>query len=233
MWLPLLPSPSSLLICWCFLCWWVSSSRRYPGVPSFYLLFFMVGLLRAMGVRAEPSLIRTLPSACGLSSLQDEVRTLPGRWAHSPSLGTLPVAGHPPLGGACSLSSLRDEVRTLPGRCTQSLDGWQGEEETGAVASGDPQSAPEGLFLWGKSSCSILWLPLYKEGPVLSHSPPLHLGKGLSRSGSHMAQLSTLPSQCPWSLWVYHFILIPLPATSSNQVSLDVAQALFGRGESP
>ena len=50
-----------------------------------------------MGVRAEPSLIHTLPSACGLSSLQDEVRTLPGRCTQSPvgahtprSLGTLP-----------------------------------------------------------------------------------------------------------------------------------------------
>ena len=36
---PLPPSPS-LLICWCFLCWWVSSSMRNPGVPSFYPLFF-------------------------------------------------------------------------------------------------------------------------------------------------------------------------------------------------
>ena len=44
-----------------------------------------------------------------------------------------------------------------------------------------------------------------------------------------MAQLSTLPSQRPRSLWVYHFVFIPLPATSSNQVSHGVAQALFGR----
>ena len=35
----------------------------------------MVGLLWAMGVRAEPSLVRTLPGACGLSSLLDEVQT--------------------------------------------------------------------------------------------------------------------------------------------------------------
>ena len=40
--------------------------------------FFMVGLLQAMGVRADPSLIHTLPRACGLSSLRDEVQTLPG-----------------------------------------------------------------------------------------------------------------------------------------------------------
>ena len=64
--------------------------------------FFMVGRLWAMGVRAEPSLICTLPGSCGLSYLRDEVQTLP-------------FTGHPPLGGSCSLSSLRDEVRALPG----------------------------------------------------------------------------------------------------------------------
>ena len=45
--------------------------------------------------------------------------------------------------------------------------------------------------MWEKSSCSLLWLPLYKEGPVLSHSPPLQLGQGLSGSGLHAAPLST------------------------------------------
>ena len=38
----------------------------------------MVGLLQAMCVHTEPSLICTLPGACGLSSLRDEVQTLPG-----------------------------------------------------------------------------------------------------------------------------------------------------------
>ena len=70
----------------------------------------------------------------------------------------------------------------------------------------------------------------YKEGPVLSHSPPLQLEQGLSRTD--MAQLSTLSSRCTRSLWVYYFVLIPLPATSSNQVSLGAAQTLFGRGGS-
>ena len=55
---------------------------------------------------------------------------------------------------------------------------------------------------------------------------------GLSGSGPHTAQLSTLPSQRSWSPWVYHLVLIPLPETSSNQVSLGAAQALFGRGGS-
>ena len=81
-----------------------------------------------------------------------------------------------------------------------------------------PQSVPEGLFL---SEKILLLSPAaqYEERPVLSHSPPQQLDRGLSGSGPHTAQLSTLPSQRPQSLWVYHFVLIPLPATSSNQVS--------------
>ena len=79
----------------------------------------------------------------------------------------------------------------------------------------------------------MLLLPPYKEGPVLSHSPPLWLDSGLSGSGPNVAQLSTLPGWCPWSLvCLLHFVLIPLPETSSNQVSLSAAQALFGRGGS-
>ena len=42
-WLPVPVSPSSVVIYLSFLCWWVSSSRRYPGVHGFYLLFFMGG----------------------------------------------------------------------------------------------------------------------------------------------------------------------------------------------
>ena len=80
-WLPFPPSPSSVLICWCFLCCCVSSSRRYPGVSGFYPLFFMVWLFGAMGVHAEPPLIHTVP---GLNSLWDEVRTVPGQCIQSP-----------------------------------------------------------------------------------------------------------------------------------------------------
>ena len=43
MWLPLPPSPFSVVICWWFLCWWVSSSSRYLGIERFYLLFFVIG----------------------------------------------------------------------------------------------------------------------------------------------------------------------------------------------
>ena len=80
------------------------------------------------------------------------------------------------------------------------------------LLQGNSPKCPRGSFsFWEKSSCLILWLPLYKEGPDLSHSPPLQLGRGLSRSGSHTAQLSTLLSQHLWSPWVFHFVLIPLP----------------------
>ena len=163
--------------------------------------------------------------------------------------------GRPSPGYGCSCRAFLDshspcflwsqfppnEVWTLPGGCAHSpvewhttwTGWWPGGEEAGAVAAGEfPKVPPRVFFFLGKSSCSILQLPPYKEGPVLSHSPPLQLYQGLSGSGSHMAQLSTLPSQCPRSPWVYHFILIPLPATSSNQVSHGVAPALFGRGGS-
>ena len=78
--------------------------------------FFMVGLLQAMGMPAEPSLIRTLPGACGLSSLQDEVQTLPGVHVHS--LWWVP---------------------TLPGQCAHALHwrvpGWSGDWESFALLS--------------------------------------------------------------------------------------------------
>ena len=113
---------------------------------------------------------------------------------------------------------------------------WRGGEEAGAAAAGQLPKLPLSvsffsLFLFENFLLLNPATP-YKEGPVLSHSPPLQLARGPSRSGPHMAQLSTLPRQHPQSLCVYHFVLIPLPATSSYQVSLGAAQALFGRGGS-
>ena len=144
--------------------------------------------------------------------------TLPGRWAHSWSLGTLPQV--------VPVISAPSEMR-----CAQSSDRWRRGEETGAVAAGEfPKVPPRVFFFLGKILLLNPWLPPYKEGPVLSHSPPLQLGQGLSRSGFHTAQLSTLLSQPSRSPWVFLFVLIPLPATSGNQVSHSVAQALFGRG---
>ena len=100
------------------------------------------------------------------------------------------------------------------------------------LLQGNSPKCPRGSFsFWEKSSCWILWLPLYKEGPDLSHNPPLQLCRGLSGSGSHVAQLSTLLGQCLLSPCVFHFVLIPLPATSGNQVSHSVARpCLAGEG---
>ena len=111
--------------------------------PAPIYSFFMVGLLRAMGVYAEPSLIPTLPGACGLSSLRDEVRTLPGGCAQTP------VTGHPTLVGACSLSSLQDEVRTVPSDAHTPLPGkWLGGEQTGAVAAREFSKVPQRVFFF-------------------------------------------------------------------------------------
>ena len=99
-----------------------------------------------------------------------------------------------------------------------------------------PQTAPECLslfFFFALFHFEKIFLlnpaAPYKEGPILLHSPPLQLDRGLSGSGPHMAQLSTLPRQHPQSLCVYHFIRIPLPVTSSNQVSLGSSLVWQGR----
>ena len=117
---------------------------------------------------------------------------------------------------------------TPPRECRAA--GWR-EDRRSCCCRRIPQTAPTCLFLFEKI---LLLNPAApnKEQPVLSHSPPLQLDLGLCGSGPDRAQLSTLPFWCPQSLWVYHFVLIPLPATSSNQVSLSAAQALFGMGKS-
>ena len=109
----------------------------------------------------EPSLIRTLLVACGLTSLQDEVQTLPGRCVlsrdgvHSPrSLLTLP-------------SCLWPQFLRRRGVDTPGMVRWPGGEETRAVAAGEfPKVPPEGLCLFEKI---LLLNPAnpYKEGPVL------------------------------------------------------------------
>ena len=117
--------------------------------------------------------------SCSLSSLRDEVRALLVSWAHSQLLGTLPrvvpvvsapsemrcgpswVTGHPPPVGAGNLSSLRDEVHTVPGQVAR----WNGDWS--CSCRGIPQSAPEGLFLFGKN-------------PPAHWGSSLHTRKGLS-----------------------------------------------------
>ena len=130
----------------------------------------------------------------------------------------------------CTLPGASEWARCPPHPCesTALLDG----EEAGASAAGEFPKLPLvslffHFFFLRNSSCSILLLHTRKG--LSSHSPPLQLDWGLSGSGPLTAQFSILPSWHTWSLWVYHFILIPLPATSSNQVSLGAAQTFFGR----
>ena len=106
-------------------------------------------------------------------------------------------------------------------------------KETGAAAAGEFPKVPRRVFFFFEKIILLNPAAPYKEGPVLSHSPPLQLDQELSRSGPHMAQFSTLPSQCTRSPWVYHFVLIPLPATSSNQISGCCSNLVWqGRGPS-
>ena len=116
-------------------------------------------------------------------------------------------------------------MHSVTGRC-------QGGEETGAVAAQEFPKVPlRVFFFWGKSSCSILRLPPYKEGPDLSHRPPLQLG-GACPGQDHKRPNFQLSSASACGLPGFSLVLIPLPATSSSQVSLSVAQVLFGRGGS-
>ena len=154
--------------------------------------------------------------ACSLSSLQDEVHALPGGWAHSSFLGTLPRV--------VPVFSAPSEMR-----CSQSPErvvGWRADWS--CCCRGIPQSAPEIFFLFGKNppagSCGSL---LRRKGLTFTQ-PTLQLGCGLSGSGFQVAPLSTLLSQFLRSPWVFHFGLIPLPATLGNQACHSVAQALFG-----
>ena len=57
--------------------------------------------------------------------------------------------------------------------------------------------SPRVFFFFGKSSCLVLQLPLYKEGPVLSLSPPLWLdqdcpGQGSTRPNSQLSPAGAL-----------------------------------------
>ena len=62
--------------------------------------------------------------------------------------------------------------------------------------------------------------------PLAQPTSPARLGTVRVRD-QHSPTLNS-----PWPVPMLHLVLIPLPATSSNQVSLGAAQALFGRGGS-
>ena len=132
-------------------------------------------LLWGTGARAGLSVVCTLPSAgdVGSGALQG---------AHCP---------HSPQGLSTPVME----------RCAGMWGGrWSG------FCRRIPQTAAECLFFSLFLSVKFLLLnpaATYKEGPVLSHSPPLQVDWGLSESGPLMAQLSTLPSQHTLPLWVY------------------------------
>ena len=119
-----------------------------------------------------PSEVCTLPSQCQWS--QHPLKFAVSLWCLD--LGLIP--------------------RTAP--LEHRASGWRGDWS--CCCSRIPQSAPQGLFLFEKILLLNTATP-YKEGPVLSHSPPLQLDWGLSWSGHHTSQLSTLPNWCTCLLY--------------------------------
>ena len=114
--------------------------------------------------------------------------------------------------------------------------GWPGGEETGAAAAGEfPKLSPSvsfsSLFLFERILLLNPAAP-YKEGRVLSQCPPLQLDWGtVWVSAQHGPPLNS-PQMEPTVSVDLPLRPYPLPATSSNQVSLSAAQTLFGRGGS-
>ena len=111
-----------------------------------------------------PSAVGTVPSSLDVVSGPSEVRTLPG--ASDVISGPSEV---------CTLPSASDVGLVPPHPCGST--GWLGGEEAGAAAAGEFPKLPLSvsffsLFLFEKF---LLLNPaaLYKEGPVLSHGPPL------------------------------------------------------------
>ena len=145
-----------------------------------------------MGAHAAPSLVLTLPGASDVVSGPSEMCTLPS---------TSDVGSVPP---------------TPPGECWVAR--WRGGW---SCCRSIPQTAPEYLsfFFFTFSEKFLLLNPAtpYKEGPVLSHSPPLQLDRGLSVSGPNTAQLSTLPS---WE----HMVSVGLPLHSYSRAPRDLKQ---------
>ena len=137
-----------------------------------------------------PFLICTLPHAGASDVISGpfEVRTLPD--ALDVCLEALRGAHSPGCFG-CGL----DDPQTRAGAPGSRVEGG---EETGAVAAGEFPKLPLSvsffsLFPFEKFLLLDPATP-YKEGPVLSHSPPLQLDWRLSRSESDRAQLSTPPA---------------------------------------
>ena len=97
-------------------------------------------------MRVGTSLICTLPGACGLR--------------HPPVVHSLPPNFRFGLNTRHSPEGVLDRLAAR----------WR--EDWSCCCRGIPQSAPDGLFLFEKILLLNPAAP-YKEGPVLSHSPPL------------------------------------------------------------
>ena len=152
----------------------------------------------------------SLIGACGHSSLQDEVWTLPDQNVQSL------VGVHTP-----------QWLGTLP----RQAGGWV-ERRQELVLQGNSPKCPQGSFsLWKNPSAQSCGSLRTRKG-LSSHTAYLSSWARDCVSGWHTAQMSTLPSLHPQSPWVYHFVLIHPSVTSSNQVSHGVAQTLVGRGAS-
>ena len=116
-----------------------------------------------------PRVVPVVSGACGLSSLWDEVHTLPGGWAHSL------VTGHPPSVGAFSLSSLKMSCGHFPvNEHSPKTGGWV-KRRLELLLQGNSSMCPRGSFSF--------W-----ENPPAHSCGSLHMRKGLS---SHIAHLSS------------------------------------------
>ena len=103
----------------------------------------------------------------------------------------------------------------------------EGGEKAGAAAMGEFPKLPQSVSFFSlfRFEKILLLNPAapYKEGPVLSHSPPLKLGMGLSRSGPTVpnSQLSPVGahSLCGFTT-LSLFLSLRLQATRSLSVLL-------------
>ena len=166
--------------------------------------------------------------------------TVPSWCAHSP------VAGHTPwLVPVVSVSSKKrcgqSQVnahslwcmRTLPSLCAHCQEGWVAgwRGDWSCCYRGIPKVPPRVFFFLGKSSCKSWGSIQGRACPLTQPTSPARLGTVHVRA-PHAPTLNS-PLLVPMvSLCLPHLVLIPLPATSSNQVSLSAAQTLFGRGGS-
>ena len=112
------------------------------------------------------------------------------------------------------------------------MGGWPGERSLELLLHGNSQKFPGGSFSFGKILLLNPAAPLVqgRACPLAQPTSPARPGTVWVRAPQGPTLNS--PQPAPRSPWVYQFILIPLPMTSSNQVSHSAGQALFGRGGS-